>query len=168
MPTRSIIVRAPMPTSNVQFDKKSWPVVLISFHAAKVDAETLRDYFDGMDELLARGERFAVIVDARLTKATLDPRTSSEVKKWFQASKGTRGKALVCIAVVLKSRLLATFLSRALSFGGRGRRGPRQFSKIVRDTAEGATFCIEQLDLCKIELPEGPDAVRARWAESSR
>jgi len=84
------------------YDESGWPVFRIRLSRGAMSQSEFSAHLEAVDHLFLRGERFAVIIDAR-DSAVLTPKERQEIAQHMRASHARYPYRLAAMGIVLAS-----------------------------------------------------------------
>ena len=147
----------------VIFDERAWPLVVISFPSEHVALEVLEEYFPQMEELMARGKPFAMMVDVRSVTSSLDSTIRGTLSEWLKKTSADRGRTNACVALLVKSAFIRGIVTGLLWLRDPSERDGEH--RMLSTAAEGVNWCIEKLQNNAAVDDFDPDEVRRLLAK---
>jgi len=139
----------------VEVSDAAFPIVVMRVPVA-LDGPAIRSMFDGMDRVLHREARFALIVDTRALKRFPTAVERSSIAEWMKARSFAEARYNLGNAVVLSSPT-----ARAVLTAIQWVRRPITAHGYMATMNEAIDWCCERLAKAGLPLPSGLSALRS-------
>jgi hypothetical protein len=152
----------PQPTKQasplVEVSDAAFPIVVMRVPVA-LDGPAIQSMFEGMDRVLKRESRFALIVDTRALKRFPTAVERSAIAEWMKARNFAEARYNLGNAVVLSSTT-----ARAVLTAIQWIRRPITAHGYMATMVEAVDWCCERLTQASIPIPSGVAKLRTEHA----